>query len=200
MIDRINIHSGIRKIADEIFITSEISNDDIDIFVNDVAKFIMNEFDAYVSKNERDIICFIPENNQDMFKDFTNGYVRKMQEWMDDNPVQIKAIEIPVERIVEKIPNGDAIKKALTIAGVGTIVAIGISFFTPTLVAIIAELIVLGIAYKVYKKENNVQEICNIEPSIDDIKEQMINSVVKEASTWLDKAENKSNQLIDSYK
>ena len=57
MIDRINIHSGIRKIADEIFITSEISNDDIDIFVNDVAKFIMNEFDAYVSKNEREIIC-----------------------------------------------------------------------------------------------------------------------------------------------
>lgn len=200
MINRINIHSGIRRIADEIFITNEISNGDIDIFVNDIAKFIMNEFDAYVSQNERKLICFIPENKQELFKDFTNGYVRKMQEWMDENPVVKKTIEIPVEQIVEQMPNNEAIKKALSVASVGTIVAICLSFFTPTLVAIIGELIALGIAYRVYKKENNIKETRNVEPNIEEIKEQMINSVVKEASSWLDKAENKSNQLIESYR
>ena len=158
MIDRINIRSGINKIANQVFITEDLTKDDIDIFVNEIIKFVTNEFDAYISQNEQDLISFIPEQKKAAFKDFTNGYVRKMQEWMEENPVNVNSIEVPLEQVADSMPNRDAVKKALTIAGVGTIITIGVSFFTPTLVAIIVEFVALCIAYKVYKKNNNYNE------------------------------------------
>lgn len=154
MIDRINIRNGIDKIADQIFITEDISKDDINIFMNEVIKFVTNEFDAYVREKEQDLI-FLSEKKREAFNDFTYGYVRKMQEWMEENPVEICSIEVPLEQVVDFMPNRDAVKKALTIAGVGTIITIGISFFTPALVAIVAEFVALCIAYKVYKRNND---------------------------------------------
>lgn len=147
MIDRTNIPNGINKIADQVFITEDLTKDDIDIFVNEVIKFVTNEFEAYINYKEEDFISFIPEQNKAAFKDFTNGYVRKMQEWIEDNPVNVNSIEIPLEQVVDSMPNRDAVKKALIIAGVGTIIIIGISFFTPALVSIIAEITALCIAY-----------------------------------------------------
>lgn len=200
MIDRINIRSGINKIADQVFITKDLTKDDIDIFVNEIIKFVTNEFDAYISQNEQDLISFIPKQNKAAFKDFTNGYVRKMQEWMEENPVNVNSIEVPLEQVVDSMPNSDAVKKALTIAGIGTIITIGISFFTPALVAIIAEFVALCIAYKVYKKNNNYSEANNIRKSIDEIKEEMIKYVKNDINSWLDKADRWSDLLFESYK
>ena len=200
MIDRINIRSGINKIANQVFITEDLTKDDIDIFVNEIIKFVTSEFDAYISQNEQDLISFIPEQNKAAFKDFTNGYVRKMQEWMEENPVNVNLIEVPLEQVADSMPNRDAVKKALTIAGVGTIITIGISFFTPALVAIIAEFVALCIAYKVYKKKNNYSEANNIRKSIDEIKEEMIKYVNNDINSWLDKADEWSDQLFKSYR
>lgn len=200
MIDRINIRSGINKIADQVFITEDLTKDDIDIFVNEIIKFVTNEFDAYISQNEQDLISFIPEQNKAAFKDFANGYVRKMQEWMEENPVNVNLIEVPLEQVVDSMPNKNAVKKALTIAGVGAIITIGISFFTPALVAIIAEFVALCIAYKVYKKNNNYSEANNIRKSIDEIKEKMIKYVNNDINSWLDKADRWSDLLFESYK
>ena len=58
----------------------------------------------------------------------------------------------------------------------------------------------LGIAYKVYKSQNNLREIHKIEPNIDEIKEEIINCVIKDANSWLDKAERMSSELYESYK
>lgn len=199
MIDRINIRNGIGKIADQIFITEDISKDDINIFMNEVIKFVTNEFDAYVREKEQDLI-FSSEKKREAFNDFTDGYVRNMQEWMEENPVEISSIEVPLEQVVDSMPNRDAVKKALTIAGVGTIITIGISFFTPALVAIIAEFVALCIAYKVYKKNNNYREANNIRGSIDETKEKIIEYVIYDINAWLDKADSWSDQLIESYK
>lgn len=200
MIDRINIRSGINKIANQVFITEDLTKDDIDIFANEIIKFVTNEFDAYISQNEQDSISFIPEQNKAAFKDFTNGYVRKMQEWMEENPVNINSIEVPLEQVVDSIPNKNAVKKALKIAGVSTIITIGISFFTPALVAIIAEFAALCIAYKVYKKSNNYSEANNIRKSVYEIKEKMIKYVNNDINSWLDKADRWSDLLFESYK
>lgn len=199
MIDRFNIRNGINKIADQIFITEDISKDDINIFMNEVIKFVTNEFDAYVREKEQNLI-FSSEKKREAFNDFTYGYVRKMQEWMEENPVEISSIEVPLEQVVDSIPNRDAVKKALTIAGVGTIITIGISFFTPALVAIIAEFVALCIAYKVYKRNNNYREANNIRGSIDETKEKIIDYVIYDINAWLDKADSWSDQLIESYK
>lgn len=199
MIDRINIRNGIDKIADQIFITEDISKDDINIFMNEVIKFVTNEFDAYVREKEQNLI-FLSEKKREAFNDFTYGYVRNMQEWMEENPVEISSIEVPLEQVVDSMPNRDAVKKALTIAGVGTIITIGISFFTPALVAIIAEFVALCIAYKVYKKNNNYREANNIRGSIDETKEKIIDYVIYDINAWLDKADSWSDQLIESYK
>ena len=200
MIDRINIRSGINKIANQVFITEDLTKDDIDIFVNEIIKFVTNEFDAYISQNEQDLISFIPEQNKAAFKDFTNGYVRKMQEWMEENPVNVNSIEVPLEQVADSMPNRDAVKKALTIAGVGTIITIGVSFFTPTLVAIIVEFVALCIAYKVYKKNNNYSEANNIRKSINKKKKKMIKYVNNDINSWLDKADRWSDLLFESYK
>lgn len=199
MIDRFNIRNGINKIADQIFITEDISKDDINIFMNEVIKFVTNEFDAYVREKEQNLI-FSSEKKREAFNDFTYGYVRKMQEWMEENPVEISSIEVPLEQVVDSMPNRDAVKKALTIAGVGTIITIGISFFTPALVAIIAEFVALCIAYKVYKRNNNYREANNIRGSIDETKEKIIDYVIYDINAWLDKADSWSDQLIESYK
>lgn len=199
MIDRFNIRNGINKIADQIFITEDISKDDINIFMNEVIKFVTNEFDAYVREKEQNLI-FSSEKKREAFNDFTYGYVRKMQEWMEENPVEISSIEVPLEQVVDSMPNRDAVKKALTIAGVGTIITIGISFFTPALVAIIAEFVALCIAYKVYKRNNNYREANNIRGSIDETKEKIIDYVIYDINVWLDKADSWSDQLIESYK
>ena len=199
MIDRTDIHDGINKIANQVFITEDITKDDIDIFVNEIIKFVTNEFEAYVNYREQEFFSHIPEQNKAAFKDFTNGYIRKMQEWMDENPVNVSSIEISLEQVVDSMPNRDAVKKALTIAGVGTIITIGISFFTPALVAIIAEFVALCIAYKVYKN-NNCREANNIRGSIDETKEKIIKYVIYDINAWLDKADSWSDQLIESYK
>ena len=78
MIDRINIRNGIDKIADQIFITEDISKDDINIFMNEVIKFVTNEFDAYVSEKEQDLI-FLSEKKREAFNDFTYGYVSSIK-------------------------------------------------------------------------------------------------------------------------
>lgn len=199
MIDRINIRNGIDKIADQIFITEDISKDDINIFMNEVIKFVTNEFDAYVREKEQDLI-FLSEKKREAFNDFTYGYVRKMQEWMEENPVEISSIEVPLEQVVDSMPNRDAVKKALTMAGVGTIITIGISFFTPALVAIVAEFVALCIAYKVYKRNNDYNEVNNIRRSLDETKEKIIEYVIYDINAWLDKADRWSDQLIESYK
>lgn len=199
MIDRINIRNGIDKIADQIFITEDISKDDINIFMNEVIKFVTNEFDAYVREKEQDLI-FLSEKKREAFNDFTYGYVRKMQEWMEENPVEICSIEVPLEQVVDFMPNRDAVKKALTIAGVGTIITIGISFFTPALVAIVAEFVALCIAYKVYKRNNDYNEVNNIRRSLDETKEKIIEYVIYDINAWLDKADRWSDQQIESYK
>lgn len=199
MIDRFNIRNGINKIADQIFITEDISKDDINIFMNEVIKFVTNEFDAYVREKEQNLI-FSSEKKREAFNDFTYGYVRKMQEWMEENPVEISSIEVPLEQVVDSMPNRDAVKKALTIAGVGTIITIGISFFTPALVAIIAEFVALCIAYKVYKRNNNYREANNIRGSFDETKEKIIDYVIYDINAWLDKADSWSDQLIELYK
>lgn len=199
MIDRINIRNGIDKIADQIFITEDISKDDINIFMNEVIKFVTNEFDAYVREKEQDLI-FLSEKKREAFNDFTYGYVRKMQEWMEENPVEICSIEVPLEQVVDFMPNRDAVKKALTIAGVGTIITIGISFFTPALVAIVAEFVALCIAYKVYKRNNDYNEVNNIRRSLDETKGKIIEYVIYDINAWLDKADRWSDQQIESYK
>lgn len=188
MIDRINIRNGIEKIADQVFITEDISKDDINIFINELIKLVTNEFDAYVREKEQNLI-FSSEKKREAFNDFTNGYVRKMQEWMEENPVEVSSIEVPLEQVVDSMPNRDAVKKALTIAGVGTIITIGISFFTPALVAIVAEFVTLCIAYKVYKKNNDYNEANNIRRSLDETKEKIIEYVIYDINSWLDKAD-----------
>ena len=202
MIDRVNIQDGIREIAKKIFTLPEITESDIDIFINEVIKFVSNKFDSFVRNNEKDLIGRYHDlaKNQTAFTDFSTGYVRKMQEWMEVNPVEIRKIEIPVDEVVERIPNNDAIKKALVTAGIGTIIAVCVSFFTSALVAIIAELVALGIAYKIYKKENRYNEVQRIKHDLDSIRNQMIDSVIQDTTEWLNKADTMSDQLIDTYK
>ena len=158
MIDRINIHNGIHVIANEIFIYEDINESDIMIFSNNIKKFVENEFDSYVLKNEEDLLDFIPERNKGAFKDYTTGYVRKMQIWIDCNPVEIERKDIPVKEIINNMPNNTGLKKALVIGGISTIVAIGISIFTSGWFIIFAEFLVLIIAYYIYIKEKNKEE------------------------------------------
>lgn len=201
MIDRINIECGIREIANKIFITSEITESDIEIFINEIIIFVENEFDSYVRKNEKELVHFImDEKKKEAFCDFSVGYVRKMQDWMDENPLEVKKTEIPVETIVENMYNKTAIKKALLSAGIGTIVAVGISFFTSSLIAFFAELIVLGIAYKVYKDNNNLTEVKRMKPNMESLKDQIIINVSNDITNWLDKAQFESEKLFQSYK
>ena len=93
-------------------------------------------------------------------------------------------------------------KKPIAIAGVGTLVAVGLFIFTEMWIAVVAELLALGVAAYTYKKNKENREkqyafrVKKYEMQIEQEKARLVNGLIKDLKTWLGNAESFSNDVI----
>ena len=96
-------------------------------------------------------------------------------------------------------------KKPIAIAGVGTLVAVGLFIFTEMWIAVAAELLVLCVAAYTYKKSKENREkryafrVKKYEMQIEQEKARLVNGLIKDLKTWLSNAEQFSNDVLVSF-
>ncbi len=202
MIDRVKIKEIITKEAQTI-LSGELSELKMETLVKKCASIAKSEFEEYIFSQEKVVSARIEDGNQKtLFLDFTDGYVSKMKKWIKSNNVEIRKMEFDLNNPHSYEENSflSKYKNVLLTAGIGTVVVVGLWFFTPTLFALGLEMLLLIIVgkkiYDIKEKENGNKVN---EAKSDNLKQQFIQQLVEDLDAWLDKAENESEQIINAF-
>ena len=141
------------------------------------------------------------------FSDFHDGYRAQMKKWAKENEIIIREMKIsPTLKNLEP-ESEDIIKKTLTIAGVGTLIAVGLCIFAEVevWVVVVAELLVLAVAVYFYKqskeaqKEENASRVKKYEMQIEQEKTCLVDGLINDLKKWLDNAEQYSQNVISKF-
>jgi hypothetical protein len=136
------------------------------------------------------------------FLDFHDGYRAQMKKWASENEITIGKMVITPTLQYPEIEDENITKKPIAIAGVGTLVAVGLFIFTEMWIAVAAELLALGVAAYVYKSRKESREkkyafrVKKYELQIEQEKARLVNGLIKDLKTWLANAESFSNDII----
>lgn len=162
------------------------------------------------------------------FMDFHNGYRAQMKRWVSSNDIAIT--KISVDSVIP--PKQPVINKSLPgiVAGVGSgtvagafiaaksisaetlvnlglshsCIATGLAIFSNVWVLLAAELLVLGAAYCIKKKQKNTEtkykmELCEYEIAFEKSKAEFINGILFDLKKWLENAYNFSKDLLTKF-
>lgn len=136
------------------------------------------------------------------FIDFHDGYRAQMKKWSSENEITIGEMMVTPTLQYPELEDEDIIKKPIAIAGVGTLVAVGLFIFTELWIAVAAELLALGTAAYIYKKSKESREkeyafrVKKYEMQIEQGKVRLVNGLIKDLKAWLSNAESFSNDVI----
>lgn len=139
------------------------------------------------------------------FIDFHDGYRAQMKRWASDNEITIGEMMVTPTLKYPEMEDGNITKKPIAIAGVGTLVAVGLFIFTEMWIAVAAELLALSVAAYTYKKSKENREkqyafrIKKYEMQIEQEKVRLVNGLIIDLKTWLSNAEKKSNDVLVSF-
>ena len=139
------------------------------------------------------------------FIDFHEGYRAQMKKWVSENKITIGEMIVTPTLNYPEIEDENIIRKPITIAGVGTLVVVGLIIFTKMWIAVAAELLVLGVAVSTYKKDKESLEkkyafkVKKYEMQIEQEKARLVNGLIKDLKTWLGNAESFSNVVLVSF-
>ena len=139
------------------------------------------------------------------FIDFHDGYRAKMKRWASDNEITIGKMTVTPTLKYPEMDDEKITKKPIAIAGVGTLVAVGLFIFTEIWIAVAAELLALGVAAYTYKKNKENREkqyafrVKKYEMQIEQEKTRLVNGLIKDLKTWLSNAEHFSNDVLVSF-
>ena len=139
------------------------------------------------------------------FIDFHDGYRAKMKRWASDNKITIGKMTVTPTLKYPEMDDEKITKKPIAIAGVGTLVAVGLFIFTEIWIAVAAELLALGVAAYTYKKNKENREkqyafrVKKYEMQIEQEKTRLVNGLIKDLKTWLSNAEHFSNDVLVSF-
>ena len=139
------------------------------------------------------------------FIDFHDGYRAKMKRWASDNEITIGKMTVTPTLKYPEMDDEKITKKPIAIAGVGTLVAVGLFIFTEMWIAVAAELLALGVAAYTYKKNKENREkqyafrVKKYEMQIEQEKARLVNGLIKDLKTWLSNAEHFSNDVLVSF-
>lgn len=139
------------------------------------------------------------------FIDFHEGYRAQMKRWASENEITIGETMVNPTLKYPEIEDENIIRKPIAIAGVGTLVAVGLIIFTKMWIAVAAELLVLGVAVSTYKKNIESREkkhafrVKKYEMQIEQEKARLVNGLIKDLKTWLGNAESFSNIVLTSF-
>ena len=136
---------------------------------------------------------------------FHDGYRAKMKRWASDNEITIGKMTVTPTLKYPEMDDEKITKKPIAIAGVGTLVAVGLFIFTEIWIAVAAELLALGVAAYTYKKNKENREkqyafrVKKYEMQIEQEKTRLVNGLIKDLKTWLSNAEHFSNDVLVSF-
>lgn len=136
------------------------------------------------------------------FLDFHDGYRALMRKWTADNAISLGEMKIEPSIKYPELTSSDIIGAPQKIIGAGTLVAVGLFIFTNIWIAVAAELLVIGTAAYVYKKNKKSQEkefafkVRMYEMQIEREKSRLVNGLIKDLKKWLENAEQYSNSVL----
>ena len=139
------------------------------------------------------------------FIDFHDGYRAQMKRWSADNEITIGEMMVTPTLKYPEMEDENITKKPIAIAGVGTLVSVGLFIFTEMWIAVAAELLALGVAAYTYKKSKENREkqyafrVKKYEMQIEQEKARLVNGLIKDLKTWLSNAEQISNDVLVSF-
>ena len=139
------------------------------------------------------------------FIDFHDGYRAQMKKWASENEIIIGKMIVTPTLTFQEIEDEDIIKKPIAIAGVGTLVAVGLIIFTEVWIAVSAELLALVAAAYTFKKRKESREkrfafrVKRYEMQIEQEKARLVNGLIKDLKTWLGNAESFSKDVILAF-
>lgn len=187
----------------------DISEDNMRMFAEStkfIAQSVLEDFylqvdDCYSSGAKR----IADGEARDKFMDFANGYRAKMKTWERENEIVLVNAEIDPSLSAPGMPQKPSIAKPALIAGAGTAVVVGLYIFTNIWVAAAAELLVLGIAKKIYQKQidrsrkDYEAKLKQQETKIEMERNRLVNGLIDDLKKWLGNAEEYSNKLISDF-
>lgn len=140
------------------------------------------------------------------FIDFYDGYRAQMKKWVSKNEIIIGRMMVTSTLKYPELEKGSIIKRPIVIAGLGTLIAVGVIIFSEIWIAIAVELLVLGSAVCMYKKskesceKNYAFRLKKYEMQIEQEKEHLVDGVIKDLKIWLSKAEGFSKDILVSFR
>lgn len=139
------------------------------------------------------------------FIDFHDGYRAQMKKWAAENEITIGEMVITPTLKHPEIEDEDIVKKPIAIAGIGTLVAVGLIIFSKMWIAVAAELLTLGASAYTYKKSKESREkryafrVKKFEMQIEQEKARLVNGLIKDLKAWLSNAESFSNNVLLNF-
>lgn len=207
MMDLVRLETEVRQKATEYL--DNITEDNLKAFAESTKYIAQSVLENYILSIDDLYTNGALKINDDeiynRFSDFHDGYRAQMKKWASENEITIGEMKItPTERDVEP-ELFNTIKKPLAIAGIGTLIAVGLVIFTEkekNWIAAVAELLVLGIATYVFKRNKDTQEkehaskVEKYEMKLKQEKERLVNGLIQDLKTWLSNAEQYSENII----
>ena len=223
--DLVRLKEEVRSKASEYL--NDISEENLKAFAEStklIAQSVLENF--YFSVN--DLYTDGPKKISDQdklaqFDDFHDGYCAKMREWASQNEILIREMKIMPADGVPHENNGPIYKTPWVIAGIGTLVAVGLCILTEKWalpekwqfidkwmtygkwVALAAELLALATAAFLYKKNKVSNEsdynfkVKQYEVNIQKEKNRLVNGLIKDLKIWLENAESYSEELLKTF-
>ncbi len=202
--DFVRLETEIRKLEKDYL--TEITEENVKYFSEStkmIAEMVLENYFLEIDNHYSEGVFKIKDEEKlSAFIDFATGYRSLMKEWVKDHEIQLK------ERKINKIalpdePNYNK-NKPTVIAGVGTVIAVGLYIFTNIWVALLAELLVLGLAYKEKEKQQKADikyevKLRQYEIQIEQERAKLVNGLINELKEWLEQARVKSDELLCQF-
>lgn len=177
--------------------SDEIENNDYSFFFEDLKTSILELAEEYISetyKNHYGLLLDIEK--QLSFSDVVDGYKAQMRKFMEENQITLVAQDISVDDINVSV---DIPKKAIYAATGGTVVAVALCFAANIWIGLLAEIIALGYAYKVYNDTKKYALAIQMQQIMNEKKEEFINRIIDDISDWNNKLSSTSDDILRTF-
>lgn len=205
--DRVDLNDKLEGLADKYL--TQLSDESISIFVREAKRIVDNAFDDFIIKQEdiytNDSIRGIQDKQQLLaFSDIQKGYRSQMQDWIEKNPIEVKAEKIAIDDLVERIPlrERESFKRSASVLGIGSIVVLGLRIITSSTWIYLAELAVLALASGAYAKgkaadDKKLSQLRH--QRMKQIKTNVIENIRQELNQWIDLAESEHKRILKTF-
>lgn len=177
--------------------SDEIENNNYSFFFEDLKTSILELAEEYISETYNNYYGLILDIEKQLsFSDATCGYKAQMKKFLEDNQIVLVAKDISVEDINVSV---DIPKKAIYAATGGTVVAVALCFAANVWIGLLAEIIALGYAYKVYNDTKKYALAIQMQQIMNEKKEEFINKIIDDISAWNNKLSSKSDKILRTF-